>query len=253
MNCHLPQWRVRLAATCALLLTLLVATDAYGESGSQGPAQGSLASGVTIRDTGSWQNYDAPIELGQLPGSVVAAYVNHKGAFTTRLTSPASTPAGQIRISTIIRNSKSADAGFTIATLPVLQQNQVSLVLTPSEGSPGTVIAAEGSGFTPNQPVTVTQSGGMVLIGGNATIRADQSGSIAMSFRVGNQTPPGVITVSFTQGDNIATAQFKVRRSSPGIGGALTQPIRGTIDEFTQWLNACVNGRLNIPMCTTGG
>jgi hypothetical protein len=252
MNCHLAQWRVSFAATCALLLALLVTTDAYRESSWQGPTQGSSAKEVAI-GSGSWQNYDGPIELGQSPGSVVATHANDNGVFTARLASPASTSTEKIRISANIRNNGSVDADFTMATLPASQQSQISLALTPIEGPPGTVITAEGGGFTPNQPVTVNQSGGIVFTGGSATIRADQSGSITMSFRVANQTPPGVIIVSFTQGDNTATAQFRVRRSSSGIGGALSQPIKGTIDQFTRWLNACVNGRLNIPMCTTGG
>jgi hypothetical protein len=253
MNCHLAQWRVSFAATCALLLALLVTTDAYRESSRQGPTQGSSANEVALRGSASWQNYDGPIELGQSPGSVVATHANDNGLFTTGLTSPASTSTEKIQISAIIRNNGSVDAGFTMATLPTSQQSQISLALTPTEGPPGTIITAEGGGFTPNQPVTVIQSGGIVFTGGSATIRADQSGSITMSFRVANQTPPGVITVSFTQGDNTATAQFRVRRPSSGIGGVPSQPIKGTIDQFTQWLNACVNGRLNIPMCTTGG
>ncbi len=126
-------------------------------------------------------------------------------------------------------------------------------MLTPADGPPGTVTTADGSGFTPNQPVRVTQSGGLVAAGGSLTIRADQFGLITISLRIPDQTPPGIISVTFTQGENAATAQFRVRRSSSGIGGALTQPIKGTVDEFAQWLNACVNGRLNIPMCTTGG
>lgn len=141
----------------------------------------------------------------------------------------------------------------SVVTTLVSQQEQASVVLTPSDGPPGTVTTADGSGFTPNQPVTVTQSGGLVVTGGSTTIRADQFGSISISLRIPDQTPPGVISVTFTQGENAATAQFRVRRASSGIGGALTQPIKGTVDEFAQWLNACVNGRLNIPMCTTGG
>jgi hypothetical protein len=146
--------------------------------------------------------------------------------------------------------SERSNSGVTAL---VSQQEQANVVLTPADGPPGTVTTADGSGFTPNQPVRVTQSGGLVAAGGSLTIRADQFGLITISLRIPDQTPPGIISVTFTQGENAATAQFRVRRSSSGIGGALTQPIKGTVDEFAQWLNACVNGRLNIPMCTTGG
>jgi hypothetical protein len=166
---------------------------------------------------------------------------------------PISTTARDTRISALAVNNGSADADFTATAEPPSQQRQASVEFTPADGPPGTVTTADGSGFAPNQPVTVTQSGGLIVTAGSTTIRADQSGSVTMNFRIADQTPPGVIRVTFTQGGNTATAQFRVRRTSSGIGGALTQPIKGTVDEFTQWLNACVNGRLNIPMCTTGG
>lgn len=164
-------------------------------------------------------NYVAPSELGEKPGSAFTVPADDNGTFGAR--------SSQLR--------------------------QASVALTPADGPPGTVTIADGSGFTPNQPVTVTQSEGLIATGGSTTIRADQSGSITMTFRIADQTPPGVINVTFVQEDNTATAQFRVRRAASGTGGASTQPIKGTIDEFTQWLNACVNGRLNIPMCTTGG
>jgi hypothetical protein len=115
-------------------------------------------------------------------------------------------------------------------------------------GPPGTVITAEGSGFIPNQPVTATQSGGRGITGSGETVRADQFGSITMNFRIPYETPPGVITVTFTQGDNTATAQFRVRLSSSGGGGG-PQPVQNPINYLARWLDACVNGRLNEPMC----
>jgi hypothetical protein len=166
---------------------------------------------------------------------------------------PAATIAGNTHISAIIANDGSADTDFTAAAGLPSQQRQANVVLTPADGPPGTVTTADGTGFTPNHPVTVTQSGGLIVTVDSISIRADQSGSITISFRIRDQAPPGAIIVTFMQEDNTATAQFRVRRTSSGIGGAPTQPIKGTVDEFTQWLNACVNGRLNIPMCTTGG
>ena len=216
MNSHLAQLRVSLAAICALLLTLLlpVTTFAYGGSISLGPTQGPPATEMAVTGSGFGPSYDVPIDFSESTSSVVTAHVNDNGVFPARLTIPA------------------------------------SVVLTPAKGPPGTVTIADGSGFTPNQPVAVTQSGGPEITGGGATVRADQSGTVSMSFRIADQTRPGVITVTFTQEDNTATAQFRVTPSPSGTGGALTQPIKGTIDEFSQWLNACVNGRFNIPVCT---
>jgi hypothetical protein len=249
MSSHPAQLRVNLAAICTLLLTLLllVTASAYGQSISLNPKQRPLETEMTVTGSGFGPNYDVPIELGESPSSVATAHVNDNRAFTTHLTIPASTPVGNQRVSAIIRNGGSAEVDFTVTAGSSSQQTQASVTLTPANGPPGTVTTADGSGFTPNQPVTVTQSGGRRVTGGGGTVRADQSGSIIMNFRIADQTPPGVITVTFTQGDNTATAQFRVRLSSSGGGGA--QPIQSPIDSFARWLDACVNGRLNEPMC----
>jgi hypothetical protein len=250
MSCRPAQLRVSLAATCALLLTLLllVTASTYGESVSLNPKQGAPETEVTVTGSGSWANYDVPIKLNESPSPVVTAHADDSRAFTTHLTIPASTPTGNLRVSAIIGNGGFADADFTVTAGSASQQRQASVMLTPANGPPGTVTTADGSGFTPNQPVTVTQSGGRGVTGGGGTVRADQSGSITMNLRIADQTPPGVITVTFTQGDHTATAQFRVRPSSSGGGSA--QPIKSPIDDyFARWLNACVNGRLNETVC----
>jgi len=249
MSCHPAQLRVNLAAICILLLTLLlfVTASAYGESISLNPKQGPPGTEVTVTGSRFEPNFYVPIELGESPSPLATAHVNDNRAFTTHLTIPASTSAGKLRVSANIRNGGSADSYFTVTAGSASQQTQASVTLTPANGPPGTVITADGSGFTPNQPVTVTQSGWRGITGGGGTARADQFGSITRNFRITHETPPGVITVTFTQGDNTATAQFRVRLSSAGGGGA--QPIQNPINYFARWLDACVNGRLNEPMC----
>jgi hypothetical protein len=249
MSCHPAQLRVSLAATCALLLTLLLlVTDfTHREAISLNPKQGPPETEVAVTGSGSRANYDVPIELGGTPRPVGTAHANDNRSFTTSLTIPSSTPTGNLRVPAIIGNSGFADVDFTPTAGSASQQKQASVTLTPASGPPGTVTTADGSGFTPNESVTVTQSGGRGVTGGGA-VRADQFGSISMNLRVADQTLPGVITVTFTQGDNTATAQFRVRSSSSGSGSA--QPIKSTIDDyFARWLNACVNGRLNENVC----
>lgn len=250
MSCHPAQLRVNLAAICILLLTLLllVTASAYEESISVNPKQGPPGAEVTVTGSGFGPNYYVPIELGESPGPLATAHVNDNRAFTTHLTIPASTPAGKLRIAAIMRSGGSADAYFTVTAGSATQQMQASVTLTPANGPPGTVITADGSGFTPNQPVTATQSGGRGITGVDGTVRADQFGSITMNFRIAHDTPPGVTTVTFTQGDNAATAQFRVKLSSPGGGGG-ARPIQSPINYLARWLDACVNGRLNEPMC----
>ncbi|MCA1836230.1 MAG: hypothetical protein LC721_07860, partial [Actinobacteria bacterium] len=210
MSCHPAQLRVKLAAICILLLTLplLVTASAYGESISLNPKQGPPETVVTVTGSGFGPNYYVPIELGELPNPLATAHVDDNRAFTAHLTIPTLTPAGKLRVSAIMRNGGSADAEFTVTAGPASQQTQASVTLTPANGPPGTVITADGSGFIPNQPVTVTQSGRRGIAGGSGTVRADQSGSITMNVHIAHETPPGVTTVTFTQGVNTVTAQF---------------------------------------------
>jgi IPT/TIG domain len=249
MSCHFGQLRVNLVAISTLLLTLLllVTASTYGWSISLSPKQGPPETEVTVTGSGFGPNHDVPIELGESPSPVATAHVNDNRAFTTHLTIPASTPAGNLRVSAIIGNSGSAEADFTVTAGSASKQTQASVTLTPAKGPPGTVIIADGSGFTPNQPVMVTQSGGRGVTGNGETIRADQFGFITMKLQIAGDAPPGVIIVTLTQDDNTAVAHFQVRLSSSGGGKA--HPVQSPIDYFARWLDACVNGRLNEPMC----
>jgi hypothetical protein len=230
MNRQPFQLRISLAAICAMLLTLLlpVTAFAYGESISLNPTQGPPGTNVRVTGSGFGPNYDVPIELGGSPGSVVTAHANNNGDFTTRFTIPASTPPGNLRVSAIIGNGGSADADFTVTAAS--QPTNASVTLSPPEGPPTTVVTAAGRGFTPSQPVQVTQAGGPGITGGGGTVRADQSGAISMSFRIADQTPPGVITVTFRQSATIATAQFRVTPSlsNQPSGGQLGQVAQAT-------------------------
>jgi hypothetical protein len=67
-----------------------------------------------------------------------------------------------------------------------------------SSGPPGSTANLEGTGFYPNKPVTVTESGpaGSRKVG---VVTADASGIFSMTFQVGNSTPAGRITLTFRQ------------------------------------------------------
>lgn len=179
---------------------------------------------VTVRGTGwTHQVYADGVEVeisqnygnGQLTRltSAKSAPPDANGVFSLQMTIPTTAKPGLLSISPITGGPEIADALFTVTgggTPSGQQQTQPTVTLTPAVGPPGTVTTADGHGFNPNQPVTLTQSGGPQITGGGGTLQADQSGSIKMSFRIADTTPPGVITVTFTQEADTATAQFRV-------------------------------------------
>jgi len=71
-----------------------------------------------------------------------------------------------------------------------------------SSGPPGSTPTLSGSGFYPNKPVTVTESGpaGSRTVG---TITTDSTGSFTMRFQVGDPTPEGTVTLTFRQAPDI--------------------------------------------------
>jgi hypothetical protein len=186
---------------------------------------------VTVRGTG-WihQVYADGVEVeisqnygnGQLTRltSAKSGPPDASGVFSLQMTIPADAKPGLLSISPITGGPEIGDALFTVTGGGTPSgQAQASVTLTPAEGPRGTVTTADGHGFIPNRPVKVTQSGGPGVTGGGGTVQADQSGSIKMSFRIADQTPRGVITVTFTQGATTATTEFRVTPSEPGQSG----------------------------------
>jgi hypothetical protein len=192
--------------------------DQYAECISLTPSQGPTGAQVTVNGTG-WIDHanrglDVPINIGM--AEVARAHPNADGTFRVGMTIPTTTPEGEVEIDAIIGNGGSATARYTVTGGGAsFSQAHPSVTLSPSDGPPGTVTTADGHGFIPNQSVTVTQSGRPGVTGGGGTTRADASGSIKMPFRIADQTPSGVIRVTFTQSANNATAQFRVTSSSP--------------------------------------
>lgn len=205
---------------------------------SVSPTSGPPATEVAVRGTGwTHQVYADGVEVeisqnygnGQLTRltSAKSGPPDASGVFSLQMTIPADAKPGLLSISPITGGPEIADALFTVTgggPPSGQQQTQPTVTLSPSEGPPGTVTTADGHGFNPNQPVTVTQSGGPQITGGGGTVQADQSGSIKMSFGIADQTPPGAITVTFTQGPNVATAQLQVTARQPGPNVNSGQP-----------------------------
>jgi hypothetical protein len=200
------------------------------------PTSGPPGTEVTVRGTGwTHQVYADGVEVeisqnygnGQLTRltSGKSGPPDAIGVFSLKMTIPATAKPGLLSISPITGGPEISDAPFTVTGgggPSGQEQTQPTVTLTPTDGPPGTVTTADGHGFTPNQPVTVTQSGGPQITGGGGTVQADHSGSIKMSFRIADQTPPGVITATFTQGPKTATAQFQVTARQPGQGNGET-------------------------------
>lgn len=228
----------QLAAFSALSAAQCNSADQYTECISLNPSQGPAGAQISVNGTG-WHDHavrglNVPINIGMT--EVARAHPSANGTFNVRITIPTSAPAGQLEIDAIIGNGGSATAQYTVtgAGAPSSQQQiRPSVALSPPEGPPGTATTAHGNGFVPNQPVKVTQSGGPGVTGGGGTVQADQSGSIKMSFRIADKTPPGVITVTFTQGTNTATTQFQVTSAS-------TAPTLASGDQLKELLVQCV-------------
>lgn len=203
---------------------------------SVSPTSGFPGTPVMVRGTGwTHQVYADGVEVeisqnygnGQLTRltSARSGPPDANGAFSLRMTIPATAKPGLLSISPITGGPEIADALFTVTGGGVPSgQAHPSVTLSPPNGPAKTVTTADGHGFNPNQPVTVIQSGGPQITGGGGTVQADASGSIKMSFRIADQTPPGAITVTFTQGPNTATAQFQVTAPPPNQGNGGSSP-----------------------------
>lgn len=170
-----------LAVVLAIVLALVlgVAVAAITQSGSGTGARGELPPVATV-----------PTE--QPSFSVSATPSATPRATATRTVRPSATPS----VSPTVTTGPTSTQGQTFA----------EITLTPMQGARGTVIAVDGTGWTPGDIVTVVYSGPISQSRKSATVAADGSFSTTVTA---NGLVPGDYTVQATSSDATASAPFR--------------------------------------------
>ena len=187
------------------------------------PSPTAVAAGGTFSLSGSGfaANTTLVIKLDSATLSSTVA-TNSAGDFgPTTLTVPAGTTIG----------NHSVSAGTTGGTLLAVTGLQVlaptaTILLVPTSGAPGAQIRLDGSGFTPNEAVTIAQ-GATTLA--NAT--ANSQGQISVAVPLPQRLSPGAISLTATGSTSkisgsatytVAAPSLTLSATSGAVGSTLT-------------------------------
>jgi hypothetical protein len=131
------------------------------------------------------------------------------------------TRTGQVGQGTCLISPPAAPSGPRVPPVPAPAPAPASPVQPPirrnpgigvsiSSGPPGSTVTVGGSGWTPDQPVTISQTGPNAN-GGEATITADPAGQFEVTFQIADGTQPGLLTIRAHQAPDLnASAPFMV-------------------------------------------
>ncbi len=119
--------------------------------------------------------------------AVAQATADGSGAFSSSFSVPAGVSGAVTVTATGATSSIAVNSSFTRIGAPA------ALTLSPATGAPGMRVVAGGSGFTPNEPVTISL-GTAALV----TTTANSQGQISANLTLPQRLSPGTITLVAT-------------------------------------------------------
>src|SRR5438067_5356638 len=162
------------------------AFDVRPASTSLGATPSSGVPGITSTITGAGFATSEPITLTFTQGTSVTTLAagtvttTNTGLFTTTVTIPGSAAAGVATVTARDRDSNSGTTPFTVVRL-----GAPTVALTPSTTIPASTVAATGTNFAANQPITLTFGEGptsTALVSG--TVATDASGAFTTTTTI---------------------------------------------------------------------
>jgi len=215
------------------------------------PTTGLPGSTSTVTGTGFAVNQ--PITLTFTQGANVTALATNTvtttntGLFTTTIVVPGAAPAGAAALSAQDRDNNSATRSFTVT-----RTGLPTVVVSPTNTTPGSSVTVTGTGFAVSQPLTLTFGQGATvtpLISG--TVSTDTAGAftttttipstaitgtaaLTATDRAGN-TGAGAVSVAFPFNANNGPTTLYF---AEGYTGRLTTNKRADFDETLSILNA---------------
>jgi len=136
---------------------------------------------------------------------------NASGEIGFSLTTQSNTPPDTYEVQAKDGACNCAETSFTV-TAP--GDDVPTLTVTPTAGPPGTTFAFTAQHFTPDTVATVALDGQAI-----GEITMDESGGVELTLSTTAQIAVGQHTLSITQDDNTASAQFEITSGDDGGGG----------------------------------
>ncbi len=165
-----------------------------------GAAPSTALPGATSIITGSGFAVNQPITLTLTQGANVTQLATNTvtttntGLFTTTITVPGNAPAGSAALTAQDRDNNSATAPFTVT-----RNGLPTVVVSPTNTTPGSTVSVTGTGFAVSQPLTLTfgqSSTVTTLVSG--TVATDAAGVFTATTTVPATAITGTATITAT-------------------------------------------------------
>lgn len=178
----------------------VVVSDPAQQAVAVSPSAVAPGASVTVTGVGFTAGERVTVALSTPITASTAVTADGQGRISASLTVPARTAAGSYAV-TATGNRSQQPATTTLAVVDPAAQTAATprstLVLSSPTATPGETVSAGGSGYRPNQDVTLVGAAGNGSTVILAVVRANADGVIATSFVV-PQLPGGLVGVRTT-------------------------------------------------------
>jgi PKD repeat protein len=196
---HVTTWDTLSSSTETFTVTVGKASLQPSISAS---ASGTLSAGdsITINGSGFAAGEQVTVKLGTSPARTLTVAATSEGAVHASIAASGDAQPGRYAITAAGKSSRTpATATVQVTEGPAVPAYQPQVLLSTTSGPRGTAIIVNGSGFEPNEAVTIRFGNGLASI----TVHANGDGVIsAATISVPGTAKPGSTSITLAGADS---------------------------------------------------
>ncbi len=172
---HVTAWDTLSSVTTTFTVTV---TRAGAQPSISVPASAPVTAGdpVTVKGSGFAAGERVTVSLGAGPADAATVVASAKGEVQASITASGDALPGRYAVTAVGASSDTAaTATVQVTEEPVARTYRPDVLLSATSGPRGTAIVVDGSGFAPNEAVTIGFGDGL----GSTTVRANGDGVVS--------------------------------------------------------------------------
>jgi hypothetical protein len=207
---HVTAWDTLSSSTATFTVTVGHATKQPSISASASTA----GDPVTVSGSGFAAGEQVTVKLGTSPARSLKVAASATGAVHASIAASSDAQPGRYSVTADGASSRTpATATVRVTEQPTVRTYRPEVMLSAASGPRGTAITVNGSGFAPNEAVTIGFGDGLASI----TVHANGDGIISgATISVPGSAKPGSTSITLAGADSAARVQlpFKVTGSN---------------------------------------